>query len=71
MAEFASVRTVADFRRLNDGATLEGYLNVSTAAPSLGLITPGPFGMDGATDGSMRVWRNPTARNYHWIKSFA
>jgi hypothetical protein len=27
MAEFASVRTVADFRRLDDGEILEGYLN--------------------------------------------
>ena len=36
MAEFAPVRTIADFRRLDEGETLEGYLDGFHGGPKPG-----------------------------------
>ena len=56
MAEFAPVTTVADFRRLDEGDILEGYLDGFHGAPEPDPTDPEPIGTGGATGGPMRDW---------------
>ncbi len=46
MAEFAPVETILDFRRLDDGDTLEGYFDGFHGSSEPGLIGPAPLWQD-------------------------
>jgi hypothetical protein len=70
LAEFAPAKTIVDFKQLDDGEMLEGYLDGFHGSSEPGSDR-GPSGMDGAMVGSTQGSLNRMARNKHWRRSFA